>query len=112
MGTPRSQHFDPVTTILGPQTPINLDHVAPSTAFVGVYSTGGAPDYVVEMTADDVNDASIEPRWFTLTLDNVGPSGARWTHIIFPMSFVRLNITSFTQPIEFKVLQTSDALRC
>jgi hypothetical protein len=112
MGAPTSRHYDPATTILGPQQAVALDHVAPSTVFVGVWLEDGIAEYEVELTTDDVNDTSVTPRWFTLDLTNEGPIGARWTSILFPMRFVRLNISMFTGALELKVLQTSDALRC
>ena len=62
---PVSITYDPVTTILGEQTPINLDFIPLTETFVGVYVSGGPGSafFTVEITIDDVNDPSVEPRW-------------------------------------------------
>lgn len=108
---PVSITYDPVTTILGEQTPINLDFIPLTETFVGVYVSGGPGSafFTVEITIDDVNDPSVEPRWFALK--GAPTDDTDYVSFTHPVRFIRLNIAALINPIEFKIAQAQDC-RC
>lgn len=108
MGAIRSIRYDPATTVLGAQTAINLDNIALSETFVGVFVESGSADYGIQLTFDDVNNSDVTPRWFDLKEIPLGSSGTQYATFSFPVRFLRINIATFTGPLELKIAQTAD----
>jgi hypothetical protein len=106
---PRSQVFSSVT-FAGPQAPINLDFLPLSASTVALWVADDATiAAVVEVTLDDVNNAEVTPRWFTL--DGAPTTATGYTRFYEPWRFIRLNITSITGDVEFKVAQAAELSR-
>ena len=106
---PRSQVFSALTAP-GPQTPINLDFLPLTATTVALWVAGGATiAAVVEVTTDDVNDPSVTPRWFPLA--DAPTTGTGYTRFYEPWRWIRLNITSITGAVEFKVAQAAELSR-
>lgn len=105
-----TQKFNPETAVVGEQPPVSLNHLAMSSAFVGVYDEAGDARYGVQVTPDDIHDANITPRWFYAPGMPSGTTGSSFVSIDYPCRFIRLSLEYFTGPVEFKVLQTVE--RC
>lgn len=106
---PRSQSFSSLT-VAGPQKPINLDFLPLSATTVALWVAGGATiAAVVEVTLDDVNNAEVTPRWFPL--DGAPTTATGYTRFYEPWRWIRLNITSITGDVEFKVAQAAELSR-
>lgn len=110
MAAPISRRYEPATTLLGEQEPVNLDFLPLSETFVGVFVESGNATYGVEITLDDVNDHSITPRWFELKGFGIANRDSAYVSFSHPVRFARLNIASFTGPIELKIAQAVDGL--
>ena len=104
---PVSQAFSALTEP-GPQTPISIDFLPAGYSTVALWLDSGTIAAVVEVTLDDVNDAAVTPRWFPL--DGAPTIASGYTTFYEPWRWIRLNITSITGNVEFKVAQsvTSD----
>lgn len=105
---PRSQVFS-VLTMPGPQTPINLDFIPIACTTVALWVDEDATvEAQAEVTLDDVNNPEVTPRWFPL--ENGAFTTSAYTKFFEPWRWLRLNITSITGDVEFKVGQSAEQL--
>jgi len=106
MRNPVTQRFSAVLSVPGPQGAVNLDFLPFGTTTVAVIVVSGVAEFSVEFTLDDVNDATVTPRWLTLEDIPAGTSETIYSAFYWPVQFIRLNIEALTGDLEFKVAQS------
>jgi hypothetical protein len=91
----------------GAQSPIAVDfYQGAFSARVGVYiPAGSTASYGIEFCLDNVNDASVNPRWFPDAVLPTGSTASGTTAYSSPIQFVRVNIASLSGSLEMKLLQ-------
>ncbi len=107
MANPVSRAYSAASVTPGPQTPINMDYIPYGTTTIAVVVVSGQATFSVEFTLDDVNNASVTPRWLALTDFPEGSSDTAYSVFHGPMTYIRINLEAVTGSVEFKVAQSS-----